>query len=276
MIRGLSPVTDSLMSTRLTIVEPSLHEALVAAGFTNYRAFVGSAQGEVVHESGTTRTRRIVLNQASRADSFYLKVYRRGGRTWPARDKARREAMNYAVLRDRCDVRVPEVIAFGSRRRFGRLMDGFILTRAVPKGLSLDRLAAALWPTPPATPTDGLRRHLLKYTAAMVRRMHAAGYCHIDLQWRNLLVCDDGSDTPDVYAIDSSRGGLRQWAVRREQGRLRDLSSLYKEARHRLTMREQLRWLREYLGVKRFEPQHRALLQTIQYDRAIKDHEASG
>ncbi len=264
------------MSIRLTIVETSLHDTLVAAGLATYHEFLACTQGEVVHESSTTRTRRIVLNPAGRAESFYLKAYRYGGRSWPARDKAAREALNYAVLRDRCDVRVPDVIAFGSRRRFGCLIDGFILTRAVPHGMSLDRLAAALWPKPPAIATNGLRRHLLNYTSAMVRRMHAAGYCHIDLQWRNLLVSDDGSDAPEVYAIDSSRGGIRRWALRREQGRLRDLSSLYKEARHRLTIREQIRWLRDYLGVTRFEPQHRALLQTILYDRAIKDHEAQG
>jgi len=262
------------MPTRLTIVETAIQDTLMAAGLASYDDFLNRRLGQIVHETGTTQTRRITLGHSGRPEYLYLKSYQYQRPAWLTHDKARREASNYAILRERSEVNVPDVIAFGSRRRFGRIVDAFILTRAVPHAVPLGRLAATLWPEPRAAANDNLRRHLLAYTSTMVARMHAAGFCHIDLQWRNLLVSDDGSDAPDVYVIDSARGGLRKWSVRREQGRLRDLSSLYKEAQRRMTPREQLRWLRDYLGVPRFAFEHRALIRTILYDRAIKDHEA--
>jgi hypothetical protein len=253
------------MPTHLNIVESVLYDALKAAGLSAYNDFLCCEQGRLVHETGTTRTRHITFPVYGETEEFFLKAYRYEPPAWLTLDKARREALNYVTLRDRCGVKVPDVIAFGSRRRFGRLVDAFILTRAIPHAIPLDRVAAA----------DALlRRHLLDCTSSMVSRMHAAGFCHIDLQWRNLLVSNNGSQTPDVFVIDSARGRLRGWPVRREQGRLRDLSSLYKEAQRRLTPREQLRWLRAYLGVMRFAHEHRALIRTILYDRAAKDHEA--
>lgn len=253
------------MSITLTIVDDALRADLRAAGLVAYDDFLNCTQGEAAHQSVTTSTRRIVPRHSGIADTLYLKTYRRGRLGGWMRNTPEREGRNYLILRDRCDINVPDVIAFGSRREFGRWTDGFILTRAVPHAVSLDRLTECAAP---------LRRYLLDCTSALVARMHAYGFYHIDLQWRNLLISDNGFDTPDIYVIDSARGGLRRWRVLREHGRLRDLSSLYKEARRRLTRKEQLRWLRAYLAVHRFAPQHRALIRTILYDRAIKDHEA--
>lgn len=253
------------MSTLLTIADDALRDLLRTAGLYSYDDFLHCTLGEVVHESGTTLTRRIVLRHADFADTLYLKIYRPGPLHGWTRSRPLREGRNYLLLRDRCAISVPDVIAFGSRRSFGRWKDGFILTRAVPNAVPLDRVPECTGP---------LRRYLLDQTAAIVSRMHAVGFYHIDLQWRNLLVSDDGTDAPEVYVIDSARGGPRRWRILREHGRLRDLSSLSKEARHRLTSREQLRWLRFHLGVRRFAPAHRALIRTIHYDRAIKDHEA--
>jgi tRNA A-37 threonylcarbamoyl transferase component Bud32 len=252
------------MPTRLIIVEPVLYDALKAAGLSAYDDFLCCEQGRLVHETGTTKTRHITFPVDGETEEFFLKAYRYEPPAWLTLDKARREALNYVTLRNRCGVKVPDVIAFGSRRRFGRLIDAFILTRAIPHAIPLDRIAAA----------DALlRRYLLDCTSSMVSRMHTAGFCHIDLQWRNLLVSNKGSQTPEVYVIDSARGGLRQWSVRREQGRLRDLSSLYKEAQRSMTSREQLRWLRAYFGIKHFAPVHRAVIHAIRYDRALKDNE---
>lgn len=253
------------MSTQLTIVDNAMRSLLTDAGLIVYGDFLNCTQGEIVHQSETSLTRRIVIPHGAVANTLYLKTYRSLPLRGWTRSRPTREARNYSILRDECEMKVPDVIAFGARRAFGRWTEGIIVTRAVPNAISLDRLIDC---------TEALRRYLPEHTSAMVARMHAAGFYHVDLQWRNLLVSDDGTDAPDIYVIDSARGGLRHWRVLREHGRLRDLSSLFKEARHRLTPREQLRWLKSYLGVRRFTPSHRALIRTIQYDRAIKDHEA--
>lgn len=117
-----------------------------------------------------------------------------------------------------------------------------------------------------------MRRHLLETTADLVSRMHAAGFFHIDLQWRNMLVSEDGARCPRVFVIDSARGGLRRSRLFQMHGRLRDLSSLYKLARFRVPVREQVGWLRRYLGVHRLQHEHRMMIQTILCDRRIKDN----
>src|SRR5207253_1005236 len=65
--------------------------------------------------------------------------------------------------------------------------------------------------------------------------------------WRNILVRLD-SGGPAIFLIDSSRGGVRRTWLSRHHGRIRDLASLDKLARFRLTATERLRWVRWYLG----------------------------
>jgi len=248
----------------------------------------------VVGRSSTSQTRRIELERVPAAESgtaestggevLFLKVYRYAGQTrrlglWP--DKGAIEARNYRILRQCCDIDVPDVIAYGSRRSRGYLLDAFILTRAIPHVRPLEELSqrrsdesrpgAGGPDDSAAVARDSLRSYLLCQTAEMVARMHAACFYHIDLQWRNILISDDHSPRPRIFVIDSARGSLRHWGVFRAHGRLRDLSSLYKEARMRLTAREQIGWLRRYFGVRRLGREHHAMIQAILDDRRIKD-----
>lgn len=270
-----------------------MRRALTSRGFSRYEDFADTTIGEVVRRSSTTQTRRIRWNDApgaattdasgSISGEFYLKVYRYGSNArrlalWP--DKGGMEARNYRILRRHCGVSVPDVIAYGSRRRRGYLLDAFILTRAIPHAVSLDDFAKRRWGPnrcntkglATAAIDDSLRHHLLIHTADIVARMHRAGFFHIDLQWRNILIADDGSDRPRIFLIDSARGSRREWKILQAHGRLRDLSSLYKEARVQFTPREQVLWLRRYFGVPRLTQDHHAMIQAIQDDRRIKDH----
>lgn len=281
------------MATRLTILDDGMRHVLTSRGLSRYEDYADTAIGEVVSRSSTTQTRRIRWNDApgvttgdppdGSSGEFYLKVYRYSGKTrrlalWP--DKGSMEARNYRTLRRHCGVSVPDVIAYGSRRRWGYLLDAFILTRAIPHAVSLDDFAKRRWgpnrcnAESQATTVldDPLRHYLLIHTADIVARMHRAGFFHIDLQWRNILIADDGSDRPRIFLIDSARGSLREWKILQAHGRLRDLSSLYKEAHLQLTPREQVLWLRRYFGVSRLTQDHHAMIQAIQADRRIKDH----
>lgn len=272
-MRIAGPTAIEPMAARLTILEGHMKPILAAQGLRHYEDFVAIGPGELIHRSRTAETRRLTLD-AGDTLTVFLKVYRYAGRHRRSRlrqDTAEREANNYAVLREDCGVDVPDVIAHGSRRRGLRLLDAFILTRGVPDAVPLDAFAARRWPDPTAVGDDPLRRFLLAETADMVARMHAIGFYHIDLQWRNLLIAAATAALPRIVVIDSARGAMRRWSLHRAHGRIRDLSSLHKEARARLSTREQLRWLRRYLGVRRFRPEHRALIHTIRHDRGIKD-----
>jgi len=286
----------SLMATRLTILDASMRPLLDSQGFRRYEDFVDATRGEVVGRSSTSQTRRIELGGASGGESgvsgtprrevLFLKVYRYAGKTrrlglWP--DKGTVETRNYRILRQCCGIDVPDVIAHGSRRSRGYLLDAFILTRAIPHARPLEeflqprqdqgRVGSNHPEDAAAVERDSLRSYLLCQTAEMVARMHSAGFYHIDLQWRNILVSDDHSRRPRIFVIDSARGSRRHWKVFRAHGRLRDLSSLYKKARMRLTAREQIGWLRRYLGVRRLGREHHAMIRTILDDRRIKDRQ---
>ena len=269
------------MDTRLTIAEPSALTLLESLGLRCYEDYVSCTRGEVVGCGSTSESRRLTADSANAGASdcpirLYLKVYRYEGRhrRWALLpDKAEIEARNYRILRDHCGLDTPAVLAFGRRSRDGWLTNGFILTREVPGARPLEEYVPAPTTrfTESAVHNAALRQYVLQETADLVSRMHAVGFCHVDLQWRNLRVADGETDRPRIYILDSSRGRLLRWRVRREHGRLRDLSSLVKMARRQMSRSEQIRWLRRYLGVRRLAPEHRVLVQTMLYDRSVKD-----
>jgi hypothetical protein len=266
--------------TQLIIIDSLLAPILESAGLRRYEDFVGAKRGELVAHSRTTETRRLTLNHRGAARMFYLKLHRYGSerrRPWFTRDKASLEAENYRLLRDHCGIATPEVVAFGSRRHGPWLQDAFILTLAVADAnadaVPLDDYVRrrCLGGT---SEVLARRRQLLARTADLVAAMHAAGFIHLDLQWRNVLVQEADPGAPRIYLLDCPRGGCRPSSLRLWHGRLRDLSSLYKLARTLLSRAEQIRWLRRYLGVRRLGPIDRVLVQAILYDRGVKDNGA--
>lgn len=237
---------------------------LERAGMKTFDEFlVTASRGERVSASRSGETHRVRLNGDGGPVIGYLKRYdysRRRRWRWQ-REKATVESRNYKLMHERSGVGVPDVMARGVRSHGLRHLEGFILTRAIAGATALDAFAESGGRVPLAL-QDGL--------AAAVRRMHAADFFHIDLQWQNILVTEAGGDY-SVHFLDSTRGGLRRTTLTRAHGRIRDLSSLQKGARHWLSPRRQLRWLRSYLG-RPFAPLDRAMIRTILRDRAIKDH----
>ena len=266
--------SSDLMGIKLTLTAPDQSPTLESLGLRRYEDYISCRLGEPIARSSTTETLRIPLDSRAGPGLLYLKRYRYEGACWRHRfrqDKAAIEARNYAIIRRICRLPAPDVIAHGSRRRGLRLLDAFILTRGIPDATPLETFASAGWPDPLAARHDALRRSLLIETARVVSQMHAAGFFHVDLQWRNLLVADTRAQRPTIWLIDPPRGGLRRWPVYAAHGRLRDLSSLAKHAMIMMTARERVRWLRCYFGVGRLSPEHHAIARVIMQDRAIKD-----
>jgi tRNA A-37 threonylcarbamoyl transferase component Bud32 len=262
------------MGIKLKLIEPDLSPILESLGLRQYEDYISRRLGEPVARSGTTETLRIPLRGPAGPGLLFLKRYRYQGGCWRhrfRRDKASIEARNYSIIRRLCSLPAPDVIAYGSRRQGLRLLDAFILTRGIPDARPLEAFASARWPDPRIARHDGLRQYLLAEAARVVSRMHAAGFFHVDLQWRNLLVADAQSAWPVLCLIDSARGGLRRGRIYAAHGRLRDLSSLAKQAMIMMTARERVCWLRSYFGVGRLSPEHHAIARIITQDRGIKD-----
>lgn len=266
------------MSTSLSFSSEDARRDFAAAGLVRYEDFVNCTAGEVVARSGGSETRRWTINGAQSEVECFLKIYRFSGRRprWALQgDKASVETANYRHL-EKLGVDVPEVICHGSRGGLFLLRDAFILTHAVPNAVALDAFVDARWNARRSlaakSEIDVTRRELLTVSATVAKRMHEGGFFHVDLQWRNILASQSADGAIRLFVIDSSRGGLREAGVRREHGRLRDLSSLAKDARTRMTRSEMLRWLRAYLGVHRLTTEHRLMIQTIERDRVLKDN----
>ncbi|HPF37859.1 MAG TPA: lipopolysaccharide kinase InaA family protein [Phycisphaerae bacterium] len=253
--------------TLRVIVDNAYRDRMAATGLRAYGDFLALCdRGEAISSSRSGRTFRVPLGDgASNIDGF-LKVhdYSYWRRSRWRRDKGALEAANYAIMRHRCGLNTPDVIAYGARTGGLRYREGFILTRAIDGAQSLDAYADAHG----GTISEGIAIAV----AALTRQMHAAGFCHVDLQWRNILVAGgEAGGAVQLCLLDSPRGGLRTTRVSQWHGRVRDLSSLYKGARHRLTPRAQLRWLKTYLGGRRLTNVDRAMVRVILRDRASKD-----
>ena len=83
-------------------------------------------------------------------------------------------------------IRSAEVVACGYRRRLMGLCadQSFIITRAIPQGQPLQD-----WWTGLETPlSQELRRKLITELGMQTRALHAQGFYHQDLKWRNVLV----------------------------------------------------------------------------------------
>lgn len=272
------------MNIRLSILAGELHDDLVRAGLRTYEDFVDSARGRSVSNRGSAATRSLTIETSGGPMELFIKVYRRSRSFIGAffmRDRCMIEARNYAYLRDQCGANVPQVVAHGCRRGFGVFRDGFIATRGVPGATPLDvwldrRAEDSGGRTPVLFQQASQRDRVIRLSAALVSRMHGASFFHVDMQLRNLLLVESAADDPVLYVLDSSRGGVRRWSVSRAYWRVRDLSSLYKGARGRVTRVEMWRWFCRYLGVRRPDWLHREMVRTIAVDRRLKDNGQTG
>lgn len=257
--------------TRLSILRPEWHATLVASGLEGYSDFLECATGEVVARTGTSETRRVVLERGPRPLHAYLKQYRYAGARWRhrfRRHKGEIEARNYRLMRERAQVPVPDVVAIGSRRAGLRLLDAFILTQEIERTSSLEAWWTRRFPTPGVP--HPLRRELENEVLELVVRMHRVHFYHVDLQWRNLLIRETPNG-PRLYVLDSSRGGLRRLPWIRWHARMRDLSSLEKTARRFLSRADRVRFVHDYVRRTGCRESPRKLITRILADRRRKD-----
>ncbi len=175
--------------------------------------------------------------------------------------KARCELENYEIF-SRLGIPCAEWVACGeSRDRLGRLCRAVIVTRTIPDALSLVDFVERQCPNVTAEPSRSLRSSLRRQLAGLTEKIHAAGFYHHDLVWRNILVTWQPPADPRLWWIDCPRGKFRRWTPWRRRHRLKDLASLDKSAAKFCTRAERISFVREYLGLQRLDEAAKRLIR---------------
>lgn len=130
------------------------------------------------------------------------------------------------------------LVACGLESRLGRFVRGALVTAGIPDTVDLRQIALSGDPRLKSRRWwDGVSRQL----AAATRTLHAHGFAHNDLKWRNLLV--DGAGK--LYLIDCPVGGFWYGPFLRYRI-VKDLACLDKVAKHHLSRTRRLRFYLDY------------------------------
>jgi hypothetical protein len=215
---------------------------------------VFALEGEVITKDSLTRTLRVTVGNRR----YYVKRYSGLGkkplRRWFAKPRVRTEWEN---LRHFAAWGIPtaHLAAYGLEQRNGRFMRGALITEEIPDTTDLWRLAYDGDPRLKSRPwVDGVSRQL----ADIARRMHAHGFAHNDLKWRNLLV--DGAGR--LFLIDCPTGGF-WWGPFLRYRIVKDLACLDKMAKYHLTRTQRLRFYLDYAGKKRLDAADKRRIRRI-------------
>jgi hypothetical protein len=233
-------------------IDPCHRQMFAEFGLNSFESVTRLLGGDQAPKRTTVLVKPAILGSTSgSALPVFYKQYELCPASWAfigRSSKACREFYNYAVL-TRLGIACAERLACGERRDWiGRLRRAFIVTRAIPDAMTLTQFLTAHCPNRSAPSARQLRDALRVQLAAMVRTIHAAGFFHRDLFWRNVLVTWRSPGEPKIWWIDCPRGHFNRWSPWRHQHRLKDLASLDKSAALHCTRGERLAFIRDYLG----------------------------
>ncbi len=189
--------------------------------------------------SSTVRTSR----------AFYIKHFlvpdwRTRLRQWLRRSKGRNEARRARYLDD---LRVPTIVplAVGERRRFGFVMDNYLLTEEVDGASPLDRFLETVLPTMSEPRQRRVRLGLVDRLAELIAHLHDRGVLHQDFHQGNLMVRLDEGDQVRLTLIDLDALRFRDRPVVDAEA-VRNLSLLHHAFWMQSRRAERLRFLQGY------------------------------
>lgn len=164
-----------------------------------------------------------------------------------------------AALLARAGFPAPEVLAVLERRRFGLPFRSCVVVRYV-EGRTVDEL----W----RDRTGLARRALTVAFARYLRRLHDAGLYPQDVRGANVLV--ETEDPPVFVLVDLDR--VRRYRHVSWRRRRKNLVQVHRSVGRDAALREQLRFLRHYLG-EAHRNERRGVLREILEQSRVKDAE---
>lgn len=197
---------------------------------------------------------------------FYVKRYTGNGKSAWRRwfglrgligpQRVKKEWKNLSVFRQ-FGIPTATLVGYGLERRFGYFIRGALITEGIPDTIDLAALSRM----------DDDRLHdrnwvndISNQIAEHVRRLHAAGFAHNDLKWRNLLI--GKGDRPTVYWIDCPAGGY-WWGVFLRYRVVKDLACLDKLGKKHLSRSQRLRFFLAYRQRTRLGADDKKMIRKI-------------
>lgn len=215
-----------------------------------------AVEGELVASSSVSRVLRVSLG----GKRYYVKHYFAVGSgwwrnlLWPQRvEKEWNNLMAFAGW----GIPTARLVAYGQERRWGRFVRGSLVTEELPATMDLAQLARA---ADPRLKDGAWVAAVSAQLARATRTLHAAGFVHNDLKWRNLLV--DRSDPPRLFFIDCPTGGF-WWGPFLRYRRVKDLACLDKLAKYHLSRTQRLRFYLDYVQGRRLSAADKKVVRQV-------------
>ena len=210
--------------------------------------------------------RHTIVGTDGRTRGIYIKLYTHRRKWWQGlfrSSKAFREARNLGFFRQ-LGLAAPAVVAVGVDKILMGTCQQYELI--VTEEVRESHLLADYWQMLP--PGDPQRRSLIDAFADQTRRMHAQGFLHRDLKWRNLLVTPGLEGRPALWWIDCPNGIFPRVPFLARRGIIKDIATMMKLALPQCTPAERLRFVAVYLRARPRAEKTRFIAEAIRYHDA--------
>lgn len=250
-------------------IDPPYRSALAACGLDRVESLLTRVDGRVAAWSRTTDT--LYVPCPNGRPGFYLKRYYYP--RWRNRLRSAFRGSFFRMHRGQAEARLlktmrslglPAVrpVAYGSRRIGHFVQACFLITEEVPQARNLTAFARDV-----ATGREQLSREdrvrMVRCLATQLAAVHAAGFVHGQLFWRNMLVRLGPLGQPEFFFLDARprRGGRR--LGRSGLWWLDELGHVAASALPFTTRTDRLRFVLQYFGAERFTAEIRAHARVV-------------
>jgi len=238
-------------------IDPVYRDALRACGLDRVESVLARTAGRVAAWSRTTDT--LYVARGGDDPGFYVKRYYYAGWNKRLRGTFRgtffgehRGQAEFYLLREMRSLGLPAVrpVAFGARRLGHFVGACFLITEEAPDALNLTTFARDVM-IGRETLSPTLRVAIVRQFARQVARIHATGFAHGQLFWRNVLIRFGPTGDPEFLFLDvrPRRGGRH--IGRPSQWWITELGHLAASALPFTTRSERLLFLTEYFGARK-------------------------
>jgi hypothetical protein len=269
-----------MLATQYMRIDPPYRDRLRACGLDTVTRVLSRVEGRIAAWSRTTDT--LYVPSPDGTPGFYVKRY--FFPSWVKRLRGTLRGTFFGMHRGHAEYRALNAmralgisavrpVAYGGQRVAHFLSACFLITEEVPDAPNLTAFALDV-AAGRRRLTPAQRRTMLRTLAEQIAALHATGFSHGNLFWRNLLVRHGPDQQPEFFLLDAQP--LRAWERLGANGHWwqRELAQMAVSAMPFTSRAERLRFLRHYLGGAPLTPQVKdQLRQVLLHARAWRKHE---